>query len=144
MQGNQNLQSMGQAHNPQSSSNLRQRIQLSSDSSGIDESPLSSLYNPLIAFPPHLESDYDYDPPLFSAKPTATGITKLLRYVVRGQQNEAEAMLEQDPHLARTKGNITDYSYRAFRDIFPLQYPMWALDYHLRDPLIFQIKNRHI
>ena len=54
-----------------------------------------------------------------------------LNLVVAGQQDEAEAMLKQNPALALASGTVTDHAKRTFRNITGFQYAVWALDWHM-------------
>ncbi len=50
-------------------------------------------------------------------------------------------MLKANPHLAITKGNLTDCSGRLFKDISGLQYALWALDYHMWNMIHTHLKK---
>jgi hypothetical protein len=54
-----------------------------------------------------------------------------LNQVAAGQQDEAEAMLKQNPVLALVPGTVTDHAKRTFIDITGFQYAVWALDWHM-------------
>ncbi len=56
---------------------------------------------------------------------------KLLLFVVRGQQDEAYAMLGQYPERLLTPGDVTDDSGRTFRKITAYEYAYWAKDTHM-------------
>ena len=56
---------------------------------------------------------------------------RLLLLVVRGQQDEAHAMLGQYPERLLTPGDVTDYSGRTFRKITAYEYTYWAKDTHM-------------
>ena len=56
---------------------------------------------------------------------------RLLLLVVRGQQDEAHAMLGQHPEWLLTPGDVTDYSGRTFRKITAYEYTYWAKDTHM-------------
>lgn len=58
-------------------------------------------------------------------------ITRLLQHVAYGEQEEAEAMLKEDPGLLLQKTNVTDLSRRTFFQVTALQYALWALDWHM-------------
>jgi hypothetical protein len=58
-------------------------------------------------------------------------VTRFLGHVVRGEQNEAEAMLQQMPVLALIPGEVTDLSDRHFGNITAFQYALWAWDWHM-------------
>jgi hypothetical protein len=57
-------------------------------------------------------------------------VQKFLNYVAAGQQNEAEAMLMKNPHLASATGDVVE-SNRSFQWITGFQYALWALDVHM-------------
>jgi len=62
-------------------------------------------------------------------KAIASGdLPKFLKLVVEGEQDQAEAMLEENPVLALFPGNVTDLSGRSFNNITGFQYAVWALD----------------
>lgn len=62
---------------------------------------------------------------LFKAKISAA---HLLQHVARGQQDAAEALLQQNSELLVEKVQVTDYSGRTFKNITAFQYALWALD----------------
>ena len=55
----------------------------------------------------------------------------LLSLVAQGRQDDAEAMIKQDPTLLLERGDVTDGAGRTFRGITALQYAVWALDAHM-------------
>lgn len=58
-------------------------------------------------------------------------VPKFLRLVAEGEQERAEAMLQQTPELSLCYGNVTDLSQRRFNNITGFQYAVWALDWHM-------------
>ena len=56
---------------------------------------------------------------------------KLLRFVVRGEQEKADGLLSKHPELLLKRGTITDYSGRTFKNITAYEYAYWALDTHM-------------
>jgi hypothetical protein len=58
-------------------------------------------------------------------------VNRLLSLVAQGRQDEAEAMIKQDPTLLLARGDVTDGAGRTFRGITALQYAVWALDAHM-------------
>ncbi len=56
---------------------------------------------------------------------------KLLSFVAKGKQDEADAMLSKHPQLLLQRGNVTDYSGRSFANISALEYAYWALDTYM-------------
>jgi Leucine Rich repeat len=58
-------------------------------------------------------------------------ILKFLKLVTEGAQDEAEAMLIENPGLALEEGDVVDLSKRMFRSITGFQYAVWALDWHM-------------
>jgi hypothetical protein len=67
---------------------------------------------------------------------------KLLQHVARGQQDQAEAMLKDNPGLLFKKGAVTDYSNSEFTDISALQYAAWAYDTHMLKMLLKYVPNK--
>jgi hypothetical protein len=63
-------------------------------------------------------------------------ITKLLEYVVHGEQDEAEKMITSYPELLTMRGTVTDYSGRTFENITPFEYTLWALDKHMWEMML--------
>jgi hypothetical protein len=61
---------------------------------------------------------------------------KFLQHVVYGEQEQAESMLKLDPSLLLQKGQVIDYSNRAFTNITAFQYSLWALDRHMWEMLL--------
>lgn len=57
--------------------------------------------------------------------------SRLLQHVAYGEQEQAEAILQRYPSLLLVKGNVTDYSFRHFKNITAFQYALWALDQHM-------------
>jgi hypothetical protein len=53
---------------------------------------------------------------------------KLLEYVVRGEQDKAEAILRTEPGLLIERGDVTDYSDRTFHNVSPWECMLWAMD----------------
>ena len=74
-------------------------------------------------------------PILFSQKlqsqHSTTTVEILLNNVAYGKQQEAEAILLQNPELALLSGNVIDCAGRGFTQITALQYAVWALDYNM-------------
>jgi len=62
---------------------------------------------------------------------TSQELTKFLRHVGFGEQNEAESMLKSNPNLATLQRGLTDCADRYFKNITGFQYAIWALDYHM-------------
>ena len=62
---------------------------------------------------------------------STTTLEILLNNVAYGKQQEAEAILLQNPELALLSGNVIDCAGRSFEQITALQYAVWALDYHM-------------
>lgn len=58
-------------------------------------------------------------------------IEQLLKLVVEGEQDQAEALIKKDPQLLLATGNIIDLSGRSFENITAFQYALWAMDYHM-------------
>lgn len=58
-------------------------------------------------------------------------LEEFLRLVAGGEQNQAEAMLKNNPNLALVPGDVTDLSKRTFTNITAFQYSVWALDWHM-------------
>ena len=58
-------------------------------------------------------------------------INKLLLHVARGEQDQAEAMLSNNPDLALASGSVIDLSKRRFANITAFQYALWAMDWHM-------------
>jgi hypothetical protein len=58
-------------------------------------------------------------------------IHELLRLVVEGEQDQAEAMIKKDKNLLLAAGRIIDLSGREFERITAFQYALWALDWHM-------------
>ena len=60
-------------------------------------------------------------------------VNKLLLHIARGEQPEAEDMLQIPGNevLLLHKGTVTDYSDRTFENITGFQYALWALDWHM-------------
>ena len=56
---------------------------------------------------------------------------KLLRFVVRGEQEKAHGLLSKHPKLLLKPGTITDYSDRTFKNITAYVCAYWALDTHM-------------
>ncbi len=58
-------------------------------------------------------------------------VTQLLVHVVRGQQDEADALLKNHPQLLLERGDVTDCSGRLFKKISAYEYAYWALDTYM-------------
>ncbi len=56
---------------------------------------------------------------------------QFLLYVAQGGQDQAEAMLSNNPALAWYSGSVTDRSKRRFTNITAFQYAVWAMDWHM-------------
>jgi WD40 repeat protein len=84
---------------------------------------------------PELETKAPPTPILFlqNLKTThsTTTVEILLNNVAYGKQQEAEAILLQNPELALLSGNVIDCAGRSFEQITALQYAVWALDYNM-------------
>jgi len=61
----------------------------------------------------------------------AKELEKLLKWVVEGEQEQAEALIEKNPQLLLASGQVTDLSGRTFKNITAFQYALWAMDYHI-------------
>lgn len=66
----------------------------------------------------------------------AKDVSQLLLHVVRGEQDEAEAMLKAKPLLAQLSGDITDLSDRKFTNITAFQYAYWAVDVFMCEMIV--------
>jgi hypothetical protein len=58
-------------------------------------------------------------------------LSQLLQYVVEGEQDKAETLIQKDPNLLLHMGTVTDLSGREFKGITAFQYALWALDWHM-------------
>lgn len=58
-------------------------------------------------------------------------VSKLLDYVVRGEHEAVQMMLNQDKNLIFKRDKVTDCSGRVFEDISAFEYALWALDEHM-------------
>ena len=58
-------------------------------------------------------------------------VDRLVTHVARGEQDEAEAMLRQNPQLALGKGHAVEHCGREFGGITAFQFACWALDWHM-------------
>lgn len=65
------------------------------------------------------------------AKVNAQELSKFLRLVAEGEQDQAEAMLKANKDLVLVPGDVTDLSGRSFKNITGFQYAVWALDRHM-------------
>ncbi len=54
-----------------------------------------------------------------------------LKFIVSGEQEYAEKMIQKKPELLLYSGTVVDLSKRKFTQITGLQYAMWALDWHM-------------
>ena len=61
----------------------------------------------------------------------AQELSKFLKLVAEGEQDQAEAMLKANKDIALLPGDVTDLSKRIFKNITALQYALWALDWHM-------------
>jgi hypothetical protein len=62
-----------------------------------------------------------------------------LQVVTQGDQDAAEKMLENNPHLSLTKSKVTDHTNRTFTEISPWQYTCWALDFRMAEMMISRL-----
>jgi len=58
-------------------------------------------------------------------------INILLEHIAFGRQDEAQIMIEKNATLLLEAGEVSDCGNRRFIKIMPLQYAMWALDWHM-------------
>ena len=58
-------------------------------------------------------------------------VKKFLTFVAEGEQDKAEAMLQNNPALVLVPGDVADLSKRTFKAITGFQYAVWALDWHM-------------
>ena len=58
-------------------------------------------------------------------------LSQLLQYVVEGEQDKAEALIQKDKNLLLHAGTVKDLSGREFKQIAAFQYALWAMDYHM-------------
>jgi hypothetical protein len=72
----------------------------------------------------------------------SSAIGAFLLHVAKGEQDEAEAMLQSIPGLELTSGNVTDLSGRTFENITGFQYAIWALDWHMWSMILKYIPER--
>jgi serine/threonine protein kinase len=76
-------------------------------------------------------------PPLPSpSKPSLTlvdqkSLNQLLQWVVEGEQDKAEELIQKDQNLLLHAGTVKDLSGRKFKGITAFQYALWAMDYHM-------------
>lgn len=62
---------------------------------------------------------------------TSENLPVLLYHVMRGEQEEAEALVKSSPGLLSLSGDLRDSAGREFKSITALQYAVWALDAHM-------------
>ncbi len=55
-------------------------------------------------------------------------IAEFLKFVVEGEQDQAEAMLKSNADLALVPGDVMDLSKRKFTNITGFQYALWAFN----------------
>ena len=84
-------------------------------------------------------------PPIVKSRPSPKApvikldqkaVNQFVQHVALGQQDEAEAMLKQNPRLSLGQGTCTDHAGRTFKDITGFQYALWALDWHMWDMIL--------
>jgi serine/threonine protein kinase len=61
---------------------------------------------------------------------------QLLKLVAEGEQDQAEAMLKENPDLLLHAGDVTDLSKRTFTNITAFQYALWAMDWYMYNMLL--------
>ena len=67
----------------------------------------------------------------------AKAVTPLLELVVKGKQNEAEAMIIEQKHaLVQVSGSVTDPSGRKFTVITPFKYAVWSGDWGMSEMIL--------
>lgn len=108
------------------------------DLSQMDRDALQALYDDINNYPDQtlskeLLAQFKLERPDFKPKIDAK---QFLQHVAYGEQNEAEAVLQQNPHLAqellRADGiPFTDYSGRTFK-CTAYEYAYWAKDTHMQ------------
>ncbi len=67
------------------------------------------------------------------AKPVVSAklLGQLLQWVAKGEQDDAEALIQGDRDLLLHAGTVTDLSGREFKEITAFQYALWAMDWHM-------------
>lgn len=108
------------------------------DLSQMDTDALQALYEDINTYPEQalkesLLAQLKQERPDFKPKIDAK---KFLQHVAYGEQNEAEALLQQDPELAQEllkadNSPFTDYSGRTF-NCTAYEYAYWAKDTHMQ------------
>jgi hypothetical protein len=68
----------------------------------------------------------DQFPPIDPAE-----LYKLLVHVVRGEQDQAKAILQSNPLYLLSRGEVTDDAGRHFTNITIFEYARWAMDSHM-------------
>ena len=58
-------------------------------------------------------------------------LSEFLKHVGYGEQGEAEKMLQDNPLLATSQGDLFDCAGRRFDNITGFQYAVWALDFQM-------------
>ncbi len=58
-------------------------------------------------------------------------LKQLLQFVVGGEQDKAETLIQKDKNLLLHMGRVTDLSGREFKQITAFQYAFWAMDWHM-------------
>ena len=61
---------------------------------------------------------------------------KYLTHVARGEQREAEAMLDTKPWLLTARGKLIDYGNREFSGVTGVDYVRWAYDREMYDMMM--------
>ncbi len=110
-----------------------------SSSPSLDPSPYGHTYgSPLVFSSNHFASSVvaklptHTDPlPILTPKVDLKTSSTFLQLVAEGEQDQAEALLQQSSELALMYGNVTDLSSRTFNGITGFQYAVWALDWHM-------------
>ena len=64
-------------------------------------------------------------------KPVDAKTLQLLQFVAEGEQDQAEALIQQDQNRLLHVGTVMDLSGREFKGITAFQYALWAMDWHM-------------
>jgi hypothetical protein len=108
------------------------------DLSQMDNNALQALYEDINTYPDKVLKEallvqFKQERPDFKPK---IDVKQFLQHVAYGEQNEAEALLQQDPELAQALLQaydipFTDYSSRTFK-CTAYEYAYWAKDTHMQ------------
>ncbi len=119
--------------NSKGTTDLEQRPPENKSNKSTDENKLETLLpgSGVVSDQPQSKRRLRISQVSFIAPKLQKDFDQLMQFVVEGEQDKAEKLIQENESLLLFSGTVKDLSGREFEQIKPFQYALWAVDWHM-------------